>query len=63
MPKIDVANRFMVAANSMGLMLVRPPHGLMSYDDALVLAAWLVSIAEPRASFTFKEVLDEVQGT
>ena len=56
-------DRFMVSANSMGVALVRPPHGLMSYDDALVLAAWLVSIADPQPSHTFKEVLEAVQET
>lgn len=35
----------------------------LSPDDALNLAAWLVAVAEPRASVHFADVLEAVQGS
>lgn len=58
--KIETLNKFLVAANTRGLIIMNPPLNL-SHDDALLLAAYLVSMAEPLASNTFEEVLQAVQ--
>lgn len=59
---IDITNRWMVAARVSGtVMILNQPVGPLSADDALVLAAWLVAIAEPSASRPFADVLSKVQ--
>ena len=64
--EIDTSNKFMVGASVSGnfITLHHPPRigSTLTPDEALVLAAYLVSMAEPSASHTFKEVLEAVQG-
>lgn len=64
--KPDTTNAFMVAGSGggriavMNLMAVRS----MSADDALLLAAWLVAMAEIGSpEFTFEEYLAAVKAT
>lgn len=60
---LDVMNRFVVAATGDGhVLIMHPPRGPISSDDALLLAAWLVAVSlEPRERFL--EVLDAVEAT
>lgn len=60
---IDTFNKFLVGANAAGIIIMKPPSGLMSPDDALLLAATLVALAEYKASHSFAEVLKAVQNT
>ena len=62
MPKIDTSNRFMVSGARVGLTLLNPPRprDLITPDEALVLAAYLVSMAEHLSEFTFEQVMDAV---
>ena len=60
---MDIDNKFMVAARGTGAVLImNPPRGDITVDDALVLAAWLVAIADPLED-KFPKVLEAVQGT
>lgn len=61
MPKmIDPMNKFMVGARGNGIIISLPPRGPITPNDALLLAAWLVLIAEPDADNTFTEVTEAV---
>lgn len=62
MAKIDITNRQLVGMRG-ELITILMPATQMTADEALVHAAWLVSLAEPFASVDFKDVLDEVQST
>jgi hypothetical protein len=60
----NYANRFMVSAAPGGLVLImNPPHGTITPEYALLLAAWLVAIAEPKSERSFKGILEEVKST
>ncbi len=61
--KIDTGNKFMVMGKVGGTILVGRPPGKLTPDEALGLAAYLVSIAEPHATHKFAEVLEAVQST
>jgi hypothetical protein len=45
------------------ILFIRSPQGPLSPNDALVLAAWIVSLAEPNANHTFEQVKEAVQNT
>lgn len=68
---IDTLNRYMVAANSKGVMILKPPVAPMSGEAALTLAAWLVALApvadldsnEQDARTRFLEILTAVENT
>ena len=64
--EIDTMNKFMVGAGGRGkgFMMLNPPlrGQTISADDALLLAATLVAIAEHEASHSFAEVLQAVEG-
>jgi hypothetical protein len=62
-PAIDVGNKFFVSMNQSGITILDPPRDAMTYDEALVLAAWLVAMAEPFAVQKFEDVLTAVQNT
>ena len=64
MASINSFNRFAVAASTAGITMLNPPEpcDMMTPDEALVLAAYLVSMAEHESEFTFDQVLDAVQG-
>ena len=60
-PQIDTANKFMVASKGNNrLVIMSAPHDPITHDEALLLAAYLVSMATD-ASHTFAEVLTAVQ--
>lgn len=58
----DYSNKFFVSSNGKGLRM-HSNKIEFTPDEALNLAAWLVSLAEPLASESFQKVLDEVQST
>lgn len=60
---IDTTNKFIVAWTEHGIALLNPPRSPISADDALLLAAWLVAIAEGVGPHRFDEVLKAVQNT
>ena len=54
-------NKYLVSANVKGEILIQnPPVGFISSNDALDLAAYLVSMAEHNADKKFDEVLKEL---
>ena len=57
--KIDTTNKFLVASGG-GIRMLSPPVRPMSESDAVMLAAYLVAMAEHKSSFTFQEALDAV---
>jgi hypothetical protein len=60
--EINTANKFFVASQGDKLIIMNPPRGPMSDDDALLLAAYLVSMASS-PTHEFDAVLDAVQNT
>ena len=48
MPDIDPGNKFLVAARMAGseeqIIIMNPPRGPITTDDALLLAAWICAI-------------------
>lgn len=60
--KIDTANKFLVGGSANGVTIMMPPRGNISNEDALLLAAWLVAIAEVKDG-RFQEILDAVIST
>ena len=59
---MDIFNKYGVASNSKGIVMLMPPHVPMTDDEATQLAAWLVAMAcQPTRSFN--EVLDALQDT
>jgi hypothetical protein len=59
---IETFNKFLVAANGSGILIMNPPRGVISNDDALLLAAYIVSMADHSASNDFEDILKAVQG-
>jgi hypothetical protein len=61
---IDTLNKFCVQqVGSLGIRIGHPrPGKIISTDDALNLAAWLVAIADPTGE-QFPKVLDAVHNT
>lgn len=59
----DVGNEFMVSGNMTRGITLASPRGFLSYERALVLAAWIVAMAEPFSSVKFEDVLKNVQNT
>jgi hypothetical protein len=62
MNEIDTANKFMVACQGDKVAIMNPPRGLLSQDEALALAAWLVALSFAERS-RFDEVLNAVENT
>lgn len=58
---MDTTNKYMVSALGDRLLILNPPKNTISKDDALLLAAWLVVLADP-AEEEFEAVLFAVQG-
>jgi hypothetical protein len=58
---IDTTNKFSVSAAPDGIRIMNPPHGVIGADDALLLAAWLLTLAKGEASQPFEDVLEAVQ--
>ena len=61
---MDTFNKYAVAvgAGSAGVMLLNPPRGHISKADALLLAAWLVALADPLEEH-FHEILQAVKNS
>ena len=62
-PADDIFNKHGVAVDGGGrIAILAPPRGVMSKHDALVLAAWIVALADPLGD-EFQKILDAVQST
>jgi hypothetical protein len=60
---LDTTNKYLVAANGKGIVIMNPPRGPIPADDALTLAAWIVAMAEHMASLEFNDVRRAVENT
>lgn len=60
--EIETFNKYMVAVNGQGIVIMNPPRYPMSSADAILLAAWLISLADP-GDDKFKAILGAVQGS
>jgi hypothetical protein len=45
--EIDTFNKFIVAGNAGGTIIMNPPRTPMTKQEALTLAAWLVAMNDP----------------
>lgn len=59
MPEIDTTNKCLVSSTGSQIKLLREP-GMMSHDDAILLAAWLVAMAY-NSTHKFEVVLEAVK--
>jgi hypothetical protein len=58
---MDYGNNYLVSATPGGtITILNPPLVGMSPDEALVLAAWLVAMAQFKSARTFAAILEEV---
>ena len=64
MDHVDTVNKYAVGASGDALVMLRPPMAgeRISKADALVLAAWLVALADPIGG-GFDRALDAVLST
>ncbi len=60
--EIETLNRFGVALVGNRIGMLMPPSLPMTTDEALTLAAWLVTLADYRGD-RFKEILEAVRST
>jgi len=60
--KIDTTNKWMIGVGASRVTIMRAPH-ILSPDDALLFAAWLVALAPGRSREEFLAVLDAVEAT
>lgn len=58
--KIDTANKFLVGAAMDRIVVMNPPRGPITKEEALMLAAYLVCLADP-TSERFAGFLDAAQ--
>ena len=59
---IECRNKFLVSCKADGdISIGLVPYGYITPSDALLLAAWLVVLAEPLAVNKFEDVLKAVQ--
>lgn len=58
---MDTANKHLVGAQGGNIVILNPPRGPISKHDALVLAAWLVTLAANDEGSDFDRVLRAVQ--
>jgi hypothetical protein len=56
---IEIVNKFLVSTHEGRVQILFPPRTPMPPDDAVLLAAWLVALADPMQE-RFPEVLDKV---
>lgn len=59
---IDTTNKFMVGIQGGNVTILFPPSGPITKDEALVFAAWVVTLAGA-TNEQFEAVLDEVQSS
>ena len=62
METIDTTNKFLVAMGGGGVEIMMPPRGPMTNADALLLAAYLVALAEKNED-NFAKTLSAVRNT
>ncbi len=62
MSEIDTFNKFLEGSHADSFVILHPPR-VLTADDALLLAAYLVAMAEPTASHPFHQVLEAVKFT
>jgi len=60
MPQIDTANYQAVGSQGDKVSVLMPKRS-MTADEAMVHAAWLVTIAQINSTITFDEAIDAVQ--
>lgn len=58
---IDTLNKFMVGVQGENINILMPPRGPISKQDALLLAAWIVTLAADDEGSNFDAVLRAVQ--
>lgn len=58
---INTTNKFMVGGQNDQILITMPPRGPIGKEDALVLAAWLVALADREDRF--QKILTAVQNT
>lgn len=63
MPEIETLNQWMVGSQGRNVRIMAPPLGALSADEAMRLAAWLVTMAQMDATHPFEEVLKAVQSS
>lgn len=61
--ELDTSNKFMVGVSGAHIVMLRPPRGSITKDDALNLAAWLVALADDTPPHKFLSVMEAVQNT
>lgn len=61
MNKINTANKFMVGVQGKNIVVGMPPRVPISPDDAMLFAAYLVSMAEMDTETKFEDVLEAIQ--
>jgi hypothetical protein len=61
--EIDTTNKFLVSGTGRGIVIMNPPRKEISHEDALLLAAYLVSMSDPYSGMKFEDVLNAVQST
>jgi hypothetical protein len=49
---MDTQNKFMVGVQGEQIIILRPPTSPISKRDALLFAAWIVTLADDNADFT-----------
>lgn len=61
---MDTSNKYGigVGAGGAGILITRPPFGHISKADALLLAAWIVALADPLDEY-FPQILKAVQNS
>ena len=59
--EFDTSNKFMVGVSGAHIVMLRPPRGSITKEDALNLAAWLVALADEGDKFPAQ--LEAVQNT
>jgi len=57
---IDTFNKFMVAMKDDKIVMIRPPLQPITKEEALLLAAWIVALAEDNED-EFQQVLDAIR--
>lgn len=61
--KIETLNQWMVGSQGKNVRIMNPPLGALSANEAMRLAAWLVTMAEMDATHKFEDVLKAVQNS
>lgn len=60
---VSTFNKFAVMVSGDQVRIGIPPRGTIDANDALLLAAYLVAMAEHMAENSFSDVLEAVQNT